>query len=82
MSKQNVCLFVPLFVVFVSIEGTTPKNIARLTVLVEDVNEEPTFIKKSYSAKVFNTVPYRFQVIRVEVGGGVPTDGKIIWESN
>ncbi|KAK6488758.1 protocadherin Fat 4-like [Huso huso] len=59
-------------------KGTTPKNIARLTVLVEDVNEEPTFIKKSYSAKVFNTVPYRFQVIRVEASDPDGEDNGIL----
>ncbi|MGH0137237.1 UNVERIFIED_CONTAM: hypothetical protein FKN15_063067, partial [Acipenser sinensis] len=59
-------------------KGTAPKNIARLTILVEDVNEEPTFIKKSYSAKVFNTVPYRFQVIRVEASDPDGEDNGIL----
>ncbi|XP_066552585.1 protocadherin Fat 4-like [Amia ocellicauda] len=42
------------------------KNIARLTILVEDVNEAPEFSNTSYSARIFEVSPYKTPVVKVK----------------
>ncbi|XP_075451052.1 cadherin-23-like [Ascaphus truei] len=46
--------------------GQLPKNMARLKIHVQDVNEAPVFDKQLYVARILNSVPYKFPVIRVE----------------
>ncbi|XP_066552590.1 protocadherin Fat 4 isoform X2 [Amia ocellicauda] len=42
------------------------KNIARLTIVVEDVNEAPEFSSPSYSARIFKVSPYKTPVVKVK----------------
>ncbi|XP_066552586.1 protocadherin-15 [Amia ocellicauda] len=42
------------------------KNIATLTILVEDVNEAPEFSSPSYSARIFKVSPYKTPVVKVK----------------
>nr|XP_015218207.1 PREDICTED: cadherin EGF LAG seven-pass G-type receptor 1-like [Lepisosteus oculatus] len=58
---------------FITVEAIGPlshavrdgKNIARLTILVKDVNEVPKFSQESYSASIFNIAPYKSPVVQV-----------------
>lgn len=47
--------------------GLFSENVAMLTISVQDVNEEPVFSSNSYSARIPNSVPYKYPVITVQV---------------
>lgn len=51
----------------VCLTGLFAQNVAMLTILVQDVNEEPVFLNNAYSARIPNSVPYKYPVITVEV---------------
>lgn len=38
-----------------------------LTISVQDVNEEPAFLQSVYSARILNSVSYKYPVITVQV---------------
>jgi len=38
-----------------------------LTSSAQDVNEKPTFLNNTYSARIPNSVPYKYPVITVQV---------------
>ncbi|XP_030347049.1 protocadherin Fat 4-like [Strigops habroptila] len=42
------------------------ENVAMLRVSVQDVNEEPVFLSDAYSARIPNSVPYKYPVITVQ----------------
>ncbi|XP_054036153.1 protocadherin Fat 4-like [Dryobates pubescens] len=46
--------------------GLFAPNVAMLTISVQDVNEEPTFLNSTYSARIPNSVPYKYPVIKVQ----------------
>ncbi|XP_035408751.1 protocadherin Fat 4-like [Cygnus atratus] len=46
--------------------GLFAPNVAMLTISVQDVNEEPAFLQSVYSARVPNSVPYKYPVITVQ----------------
>ncbi|EMP31757.1 Protocadherin Fat 4 [Chelonia mydas] len=46
--------------------GLFSQNVARLTILVQDVNEKPAFLNSSYSVRILNSVPYKFPVVKVQ----------------
>ncbi|XP_074673251.1 protocadherin Fat 4-like isoform X1 [Strix aluco] len=46
--------------------GLFAQNVAMLTITVHDVNEEPVFLNNAYSARIPNSVPYRYPVITVQ----------------
>ncbi|XP_039915385.1 protocadherin-18-like [Hirundo rustica] len=46
--------------------GLFAENVAMLTISVQDVNEEPVFSSNSYSARIPNSVPYKYPVITVQ----------------
>ncbi|KAI1240359.1 hypothetical protein IHE44_0008776 [Lamprotornis superbus] len=46
--------------------GLFAENVAMLTISVQDVNEEPVFSSNSYSARLPNSVPYKYPVITVQ----------------
>ncbi|PKU40343.1 protocadherin fat 4-like [Limosa lapponica baueri] len=48
--------------------GLFAQNVAMLTILVQDVNEEPVFLNNVYSARIPNSVPYKYPVITVQDG--------------
>ncbi|KAM6407361.1 protocadherin Fat 4-like [Pluvialis apricaria] len=50
----------------VQCSGLFAQNVAVLTISVQDVNEEPAFLNNAYSARIPNSVPYRYPVITVE----------------
>ncbi|XP_064002162.1 cadherin EGF LAG seven-pass G-type receptor 1-like [Pogoniulus pusillus] len=41
-------------------------NVVMLTISVQDVNEEPVFLNSAYSARIPNSVPYKYPVITVQ----------------
>lgn len=47
--------------------GLFAENVAMLTISVQDVNEEPVFSSSSYSARIPNSVPYKYPIITVQV---------------
>lgn len=47
--------------------GLFAENVAMLTISVQDVNEEPVFSSNSYSARIPNSVPYKYVVLTVQV---------------
>ncbi|XP_055672429.1 cadherin-87A-like [Falco peregrinus] len=46
--------------------GLLAQNVAMLTISVQDVNEEPAFLNDAYSARIPNSVPYKYPVITVQ----------------
>ncbi|KAM6367546.1 protocadherin Fat 4-like [Alca torda] len=46
--------------------GLFAQNVVMLTISVQDVNEEPAFLDNTYSARIPNSVPYKYPVITVE----------------
>ncbi|XP_017600750.1 PREDICTED: protocadherin Fat 4 [Corvus brachyrhynchos] len=46
--------------------GLFAENVAMLTISVQDVNEEPVFSSSSYSARIPNSVPYKYPVVTVQ----------------
>ncbi|XP_010077814.1 PREDICTED: protocadherin Fat 4-like, partial [Pterocles gutturalis] len=46
--------------------GVFSQNVAMLTISVQDVNEEPVFLNNAYSARIPNSVPYKYPVITVQ----------------
>lgn len=59
------CLLLQL--TYVSFKGLFAENVAMLRVSVQDVNEEPVFLSDTYSARIPNSVPYKYPVITVQV---------------
>ncbi|XP_043399090.1 protocadherin Fat 4-like [Chelonia mydas] len=56
----------PSSVTRVQYSGLFSQNVARLTILVQDVNEKPAFLNSSYSVRILNSVPYKFPVVKVQ----------------
>ncbi|XP_010573137.1 PREDICTED: protocadherin Fat 4-like [Haliaeetus leucocephalus] len=46
--------------------GLFAQNVAMLMISVQDVNEEPAFLNNAYSARIPNSVPYKYPVITVQ----------------
>ncbi|KAK2531739.1 Kiaa1841, partial [Columba guinea] len=46
--------------------GLFAQNVAMLTISVQDVNEAPVFLNNAYSARIPNSVPYKYPVITVQ----------------
>ncbi|XP_075004052.1 protocadherin Fat 4-like [Calonectris borealis] len=46
--------------------GLFAQNVAMLTISVQDVNEEPAFLRNAYSARIPNSVPYKYPVLTVQ----------------
>ncbi|XP_010288229.1 PREDICTED: protocadherin Fat 4-like, partial [Phaethon lepturus] len=46
--------------------GLFAQNVAMLTISVQDVNENPVFLNNAYSARIPNSVPYKYPVITVQ----------------
>ncbi|KAM6082392.1 protocadherin Fat 4-like [Chlamydotis macqueenii] len=46
--------------------GLFAQNAVMLTVSVQDVNEEPVFLSDAYSARIPNSVPYKYPVVTVQ----------------
>ena len=65
--KVALCWCLLLQLTCVCLIGLFAQNVAMLTISVQDVNEEPAFLNNSYSARIPNSVPYKYPVITVQV---------------
>lgn len=65
--KVVLCWCLLLRLTCVCLIGLFAQNVAMLTISVQDINEEPVFVNNAYSARIPNSVPYKYPVTTVQV---------------